>query len=1010
MQKLSNFTGQARHGWEKMTPAAFGMGRPNTDNLPVPPPIKRTLAAAPMSPLTAAETMVNLSFNVPFSSNLTGPDPEEILHASPGAYQRWTHPEGTEEGTPTHKLPVHTRNVELLRKLCKNLSEVSGGRLEATVTSSEPKPVPAVQRRPLKGLVTNVCVTGDGDIVHKMRAKILSETPIALVKKSFQVSTCHVLKSAQKCATVDVDTHLIVDASLNGVKLTVLEHMDKIAIYTGSDMFLLNSKSTDPDNSSINYANGSDQSLDQRLRIVIYADPESCEHAKTRVLIMIDQILKRSVDVVRLEPSLHTVICGRTRKNIRLIESASNTAIYFPPPFPRVYGYTPPGANRRGDHEVFITGENVENIKQAKAKLHELVMNTKCYVKEVQVSPPKVDSILLDRLEKVRKVMELNGTYVLFPSLGSTLGKIRVQGTEILHVERTVREIMALAGQFYSATWWILQPDPAQGAAMRAPSASDIRTMLSDICTNSGADLAFEKFGFSINGSDDAVKAAMIVIYQIPFVKRAQYQMRVKIELANEHKEFVSGKKNGKINKIMGQSNVQIIFDGFNEYNFYIDVCGAQYEATKNGLDLVEQEMPAAISFHVPDQYHKRIIGIGGQHIQRIMKKYSVFVKFSNAMDRGGIGKEDDDIKVDNVICRTPARNAQSLDLVKQEIMDMVEKVDAEFVSETVVINRLYHRELIARMSKIEELEKKWNCKIEFPSTEMASDVVTISGPEYQVPQALDEFLGMVPENHEIVLPGTQQLRDFFKTEEFETEVRRKLKAQYEVDLSIHEESLPIDDSTGTTEERLLLSYTRNNAGGLKDAIDFLVSRLVLHGLDAGTVKGAIPRPKSDSFEDSLPFFNSKLLQHAPAPFITDSPTRSTFGGDDASDRGSLFDKLRKPGSISSISSFLDRRKNQSGSPGSLFKHASSNASKASLVSMESRDSGYRNPWNDSGVNLPDDEINNGWPIRFDHKPPFSTVPGDSTPKHETKPSFDSGRPATSHSINGYPVPIGPPR
>jgi len=124
--------------------------------------------------------------------------------------------------------------------------------------------------------------------------------------------------------------------------------------------------------------------------------------------------------------------------------------------------------------------------------------------------------------------------------------------------------------------------------------------------------------------------------------------------------------------------NVQIIFDGFNEYNFYIDVCGTQYEATKNGLDLVEQEMPASISFHVPDQYHKRIIGIGGQHIQRIMKKYSVFVKFSNAMDRGGLGKEEDDIKVDNVICRTPARNAQNLDLVKQEIMDMVEKAVSE--------------------------------------------------------------------------------------------------------------------------------------------------------------------------------------------------------------------------------------------------------------------------------------------------------------------------------------------
>ena len=268
----------------------------------------------------------------------------------------------------------------------------------------------------------------------------------------------------------------------------------------------------------------------------------------------------------------------------------------------------------------------------------------------------------------------------------------------------------------------------------------------------------------------------------------------------------------------------------------------------------------------------------------------------------------------------------------------------------------------------------------------------------------------MVPESHEIVLPGTQQLRDFFKTDDFETEVRQKLKGQYEVELSVHEDAQPIDELTGTTEERLLLSYTRNNAGGLKDAIDFLVSRLVPHGLDAGTVKGAIPRPKSDSFEESLPFFNSKLLQHAPAPLVTDSPTRSTFGGDDASDRGSLFDKLRKPGSISSISSFLDRRKNHSNSPGSLFKHASSNASKASLVSMESRDSGYRNPWNDSGVNLPDDDTNNGWPIRFDHKLPFHTMPGDSTPKHEHRPSFDSGRPATSHSLNGYPAPIGPPR
>ncbi|GAD92417.1 KH domain protein [Paecilomyces variotii No. 5] len=1004
MHKISNFTGQARHGWERMTPA-FGMSRPHTDM--TAQSLRRPHGAPPMTPPTGVDPTVNLSFNVPFSSSLAGPDVEDVIHASPGALQRWTFPEGTPEGTPIHQLPVHASNVDALRRLCRQISESSGGRLEATVTSSEPKSVPTLQRRPC-GLVTNVCITGDRDTVYKMRAKVLNETPISL-----------------RCATVDVDMHLIMDASTKGIRTSVLEHLDTLAAYTGADIFLLSPKLLDADSAIVSsYGYTTDSGLENRFRVAIYGDMESSEHAKTRLLIMIDQILKRHVDAMKLELTMHTLVCGRTRKNIKLIEAATNTAIYFPPPFPRIFGYTPPGANRRSEDEVYITGETQDNIARAKQKLRELVMGVKIYVKDVMVSSSKIDQILLDRLDKVRKVMEMNGSYVLFPQLGSQRGLVRIQGTEVLHVERTVREIMALAGQFYSASWWIIMPDPAHGG-MRPPSPADVRIMLSDICTNSGADVSFDNLTFTINGSDDAVKAAMMVIHQIPFVKRSPYQMRVKIELANEHKEFVSGKKNGKINKIMGQSNVQIIFDGFNEYNFYIDVCGTQYEATKNGLDLVEQEMPASISFHVPDQYHKRIIGIGGQHIQRIMKKYSVFVKFSNAMDRGGVGKEDDDIKVDNVICRTPARNAQSLDLVKQEIMDMVEKVDAEYVSETVVINRLYHRELLARMSEIEELEKKWNCKIDFPSTELASDIVTISGPEYQVPQAVDAFLGMVPESHELSFQSSAELRQFFKSAEFVSDVRGKLKSQYEVDVAVDTSGdLPASEEEGVSptsipEDRLVLGYTRNNAGGLKDAIDFLISRLVPHGLDATTVKGAIPRPKSDSFEESLPFFDSKLLQHAPAPLVTDSPTRPSFA-DDVSERGSIFERLRKPGSISSFSSFIGR-KNHSGSPGSFFKHASSNASKASLVSMESRDSGYRNPWNDSGVNLPEEDIHhvgsshshsgsNGWPARFDTKFPFGTAPGDITPKHDPRASFDSGRPSTSNSTSGYPAPIGPPR
>lgn len=438
----------------------------------------------------------------------------------------------------------------------------------------------------------------------------------------------------------------------------------------------------------------------------------------------------------------------------------------------------------------------------------------------------------------------------------------------------------------------------------------------------------------------------------------------------------------------------------------------ASYDSLKQGLSLVEQEMPASISFHVPDQYHKRIIGIGGQHIQRIMKKHSVFVKFSNAMDRGGMGREDDDLKVDNVICRTPARNAQNLDAVKNEILEMVDRADSEYTSQNVNVDRLYHRELIARLSEIDELEQKYNCKISFPSTEQASDEVTVTGPQWQVPHCVDEFLGMVPDKHELVLARTGEIVKYLESPDFAHDLVPKLKSQYEVEVSVYQNP---DETTedGKPTVTLVWGFTRNNAGGLRDAVDFLQAQLTTAAVDIVVVKGSIPRPQSDSFEDSLQYFDSKLLQHAPSSVGTDSPAKSTFGADIARERSSILDRLRKPGSMTSISSFLDRRKNSSHSAHSNFFKGSSNVSKSSLISIESTRSfnADRNPWNDSGVNLPDDD--NPWATRHfvthaDNKLTIP-VPGDITPRHGARASGDSGRPSTSHSFNsGYPGPMGP--
>ncbi|ETS83735.1 hypothetical protein PFICI_05611 [Pestalotiopsis fici W106-1] len=977
MQKLANM----RHWPERMSPN-FGMSpRPNMGVSSVLNPHQKTAAsgASPLSPSPAADSTIHYAFNVPFASDLAGPNTEEILHATGDSVERWTHPGDAPDDVPVYDLPVHAQNVTNLRNMCADLTK-GPLPIEAYVVSTTPSRA--------KSQVTTVCLSGPPELVHKSRETILNDTPLAL-----------------RCTTVDVEYGLVVDTKAGVLMKQVTDALDTFAKFCGVDIFILGPKLTP----MMDVLNGDVEVIrDQRWRVAIYGDAESSEHAKTQVLIFIDKLLGRTVDVMRIESSMHPIICGRSRKNIKLIESATNTAIYFPP-FAQPYRYCPPMAQRRDPNEIYITGENPQGIELAKRKIHELVTRTNLFLKDSVAPPSKIDMVLLGRMDKVRKIMESNGTYVMFPPLASQRNTIRVQGVEGLQIERSMKDIMHLAGQYYFATWWIQQPNVSQ-----LPSPQDIRTVLGDICANSDADISFDKSTFTVTGSDDAVKAALQVLATIKFVYSTPHQIRVKIELANEHKEFVSGKKNGKINKIMTQSNVQIIFDSFREYNFDIDVIAPNYEAMKQGLGLVEQEMPASISFHVPDQYHKRIIGIGGQHIQRIMKKHSVFVKFSNAMDRGGVNREDDDVKVDNVICRTPARNAQNLELVKSEILDMVDRAHSEFTSQVVHVDRLYHRQLIARLPEIEELEKKWNCKFVFPSTEQASDEVTVTGPEWQVPLCADEFLGMVPETHELVLVRTPALVKFLESPEFVNELVTKLKAQHEVTVEVHENPEEKTEDGGRT-VTLKWKLTRNNTGGLRDAIDFLQNQFAKASVEPTVVKGAIPRPKSDSFEESLQYFDSKLLQHAPAPMGTDSPTKPAFGEEIQSRSTTLLEKLRKPAQLLSS---LDRRKNSSHSVNTLFK-GSANVSKSSLISIESTRSfnADRNPWNDSGVNLPDDD-NNPWSNRhfgngFDTKltpPSILHSGGDITPRHGPRGSGDSGRPSTSHSTHsGYPGPIGGP-
>lgn len=99
----------------------------------------------------------------------------------------------------------------------------------------------------------------------------------------------------QKTATIDVDPNMLIEPVVEGTEVKIrtgaLGHLDSCAKYTGTDLFLLKPRADCGNNLAITSSGNVEPLLDQRYRVSVYGDAESVEHCKTRVLMMVDQIV-----------------------------------------------------------------------------------------------------------------------------------------------------------------------------------------------------------------------------------------------------------------------------------------------------------------------------------------------------------------------------------------------------------------------------------------------------------------------------------------------------------------------------------------------------------------------------------------------------------------------------------------------------------------------------------------------------------------------------------------------
>ncbi|KAK4051320.1 KH domain-containing protein [Microbotryomycetes sp. JL201] len=588
---------------------------------------------------------------------------------------------------------------------------------------------------------------------------------------------------------------------------------------------------------------------ERHVEIVITGSYGPVEHARVRLLVMLDELSGLHFEACEIDYKLHNIISGRKRCVIQTIQEETGTNIYFPTPFSGALA-GPHSASGGWENLVFITGEFF-GVQRARDMLYQVSMHkSKCIIsRDTAMLPRKLDWMLQDRLDELRQIMNDNGTFVNFPSIGSQASLISVYGDHRVHIERTIRAIMQIACQFYVASFWLL---PISFDVFMPPptvNSAQIPSILHHIANSSGAEAVFKSNCFEFHGLEHEVRLAVQLVLELDFVKQFHNEIRFQIELANEHREFISGKKNGKLNKVMKLANVKVKFETFNDFNFLIEVAGNGASALR-GLTLLQEELPAEISFHVPEAYHKRIIGVGGRNIQRIMKNYGVYVKFSNAEEFATLGGYAEN--EDNVIARTPSKNAINLDHLKQSIMELVAPRDKDYVVETVSVPRRYHRTLLGDKSIfIHDIEAKTNSIVRFPNKELASDMVSIFGPESQVHIAAQMLLDHVPFEAELRLPHSEEMAALTLSPEW---VALTERVKHDLSITI----LPWVDRSGSEDETIVrFCLNRSNVDFLAPARDLVEEFLVQQGIKMfpGTL-----RPRSDSFANAFPFFNSKLL------------------------------------------------------------------------------------------------------------------------------------------------------
>lgn len=368
---------------------------------------------------------------------------------------------------------------------------------------------------------------------------------------------------------------------------------------------------------------------------------------------------------------------------------------------------------------------------------------------------------------ELRKIMYDNATTIILPKLCSNISTIIVVGIEDSLINRSIRDIYRIMCQIYIGSIQI--SNIADSANSFSKTILEMGMGLARISHENQVEISIQKNIVDVYGNQKNAAGAIMQLSKMQQIKAVFKECKFQVELGVEHHEFINGKKNGKINKIIKTCPCKIIFSE-HPGNMIIDIYSTIPQTLVQAVGLLVDELPAEYSFYIPETHHKRIIGVGGKNIQKVMKKYGVYVKFSNLTEFTELGGYYENSH--NVICRTPAKNSMNLMGLKEIICESVSVAEDLNESErNFQLVRLLHSCIL--FPKVTDIS---SIRIRFPDCESGADYITVLGPLSQLDLEMTRLTERVPVVMVIDVPGTKETYQVLQTKNFKTMCSKQLE------------------------------------------------------------------------------------------------------------------------------------------------------------------------------------------------------------------------------------------